>query len=81
MNTKIEVELKYAPKVLAQASDIMAMAGMDLGIDGLFTTDRMTFETSTKVDATYIENLKKALKTGIKSDGGKLHEVIIKIIS
>ena len=79
MNTKIEVELKYAPKVLAQASDIMA--GMDLGIDGLFTTDRMTFETSTKVDATYIENLKKALKTGIKSDGGKLHEVIIKIIS
>lgn len=77
--TKVEAEMTLADPILSKIGDIMS--DCDLGIDGIYRREVVSFETVTKVDSDYIESLKKTLAIGFEKDGWQVHKIVVKILS
>ena len=71
--------MKIADPILAKTGQVMSM--LDLGIDGVFTIETLSFETSSEVTAEYIENLKRTLTEGFESDGWRVYGVVVKVLT
>lgn len=78
MDTRIELEMKIADPITAKTAHVMA--GMGLGIEGIFEKQTISFSTSSEVTEDYLAKLKKHVKEGFEKDGYKVYEIITKVI-
>lgn len=68
-----------ADPILAQTATFMG--GLDLGIDGIYKKQTISFETTAIVNDEYTQNLKKTLVEGFTKDGWEIREIIVKVLS
>jgi len=76
IKTEVAYEITYTPELVTKTFEIMSK--MDLGIIGgeLPITERLSWNTTTKVGAVYRSRMRRAIRNALKASGiTQIHKI------